>query len=243
MKNIIIDNISTSYFISEKGECYNQNTSKYLKGQINPSNGYLYFYLTLPNRTKKRVLAHRLVAQTYLDIPANKSKTQVNHIDGDKTKNWVENLEWVTPSENQQHALDLELRKFEHVFCFNSGKVLVAEYKSISEASLAVGLSKSIISQEINKEVKSLSGGFYWAKESSLKETKSYENLGRAKKVNQYTKDGKFINSYSSTGEAARSLGIKNSSHIGECCRGKIKTYKNFVWRYSEDIVSPSSEN
>ena len=62
-------------------------------------------------------------------------------------------------------------------------------------------------------------------------------------KVNQYDKNGKFINQYESTGAAARALGAHSGSHIGECCRGKIKTYKGFVWRYAEDIVSPSSKN
>lgn len=60
--------------------------------------------------------------------------------------------------------------------------------------------------------------------------------------VNQYDLNGKFIIAYPSTGIAAKAIG-GNSSHIGECCRGKIKTYKNFIWRYAEDIVSPSGES
>jgi hypothetical protein len=72
---------------------------------------------------------------------------------------------------------------------------------------------------------------------------KNYNNLGKAKEVYQYDLNGKFINSYSSTGVAARTLGLKSGSHIGECCRGKIKTYKGFIWRYAEDIVSPSGES
>ena len=48
--------------------------------------------------------------------------------------------------------------------------------------------------------------------------------------------------SYPSTGIAAKAIGGA-SSHIGECCRGKLKRYKNFVWRYAEDIVSPSDES
>ena len=48
--------------------------------------------------------------------------------------------------------------------------------------------------------------------------------------------------SYPSTGTAAKAVG-GTSSHIGECCRGKLKRYKNFVWRYAEDIVSPSDES
>ena len=47
---------------------------------------------------------------------------------------------------------------------------------------------------------------------------------------------------YPSTGAAARALNCTHS-HIGECCRGKIKTYKGFIWKYVEDIVLTSNEN
>ena len=48
--------------------------------------------------------------------------------------------------------------------------------------------------------------------------------------------------SYPSTGIAAKALNC-NHSHIGECCRGKIRTYKGYIWRYAEDIVSTSNES
>lgn len=242
MKNIIINNISTSYYITENGQCYNQKTGKFLKGQKNCKNGYFSFNLTMPDGSKTRQYVHRLVAQAYLPNE-DKRKVEVNHIDGDKLNNNVENLEWVTPSENQQHALQKELRQFDHIFCFDKNKILVAEYKNVSEASQAVGLSSSLIFQELRKEVKTLSGGFYWSKNRELGKTKNYQNLGKAKKVNQYDLNGKFIMSYPSTGIAAKAIGVKTPSHIGECCRGKIKSYKGFIWRYVEDIVSPSDES
>lgn len=196
----------------------------------------------MPDGSKTRQYAHRLVAQAYLPNE-DKRKIEVNHIDGNKLNNNVENLEWVTPSENQQHALQKELRQFDHIFCFDKNKNLVAEYKNVSEASQAVRLSSSLIFQELRKEVKTLSGGFYWSKSNELGETKNYQNLGKAKKVNQYDLNGKFIMSYPSTGIAAKAIGVKTPSHIGECCRGKIKSYKGFIWRYVEDIVSPSNES
>lgn len=186
--------------------------------------------------------AHRLVALYFLPND-NIKKTEVNHIDGDKTNNCVDNLEWVTPKQNQQHALQKELRKYNHVFCFNKQKKLVAEYINIQEASKATGISRSIIDQEVNKTIKTLSGGFYWSKVNELGEIKNYPNLGKNKPVYQYSMQGKFIKEYNSCGEAARALGLKNSSHIGECCRGKIKSYKGFLWRYVEDIVSPQNES
>jgi hypothetical protein len=110
MKNIIINNISTSYFITEDGKCYNSNTGKFLKGQENYKNHYLSYNLTLPDGSKKRMYAHRLVALAY--IPNNDpNKNQVNHIDGNKLNNCVDNLEWVTNIENVLHANNLELRK------------------------------------------------------------------------------------------------------------------------------------
>lgn len=240
MKQISINNISTSYFITEDGKCYNSITGKYLKGQIG-KNGYLSYNLTLPDGNKKRCYAHRLVAIAF--IKNDNIKKEVNHKDGNKLNNYVDNLEWVTSKENQQHALEKELRKFNHVFCFDKNKRLVAEYKNIKEASKAVGISLSIITQELQKDVKTLSGGFYWSKERKLSKVKNYKNTGKSKEVYQYDLNGKFIMSYPSTGLAAKAIGVKQGSHIGECCRGKIKSYKGFVWRYADDIVSPSSES
>lgn len=242
MKNIIINNISTSYYITQDGRCYNSRTNKYLIGQENIKNHYFSYNLTMPNGQKKRCYAHRLVAEAFLDKPS-KNHTEVNHKDGNKLNNCVDNLEWVTPQENQQHALQKELRKFNHVFCFTKDKILVAEYLNVSAASAATGLSTSIISQELNKSVKTLSGGFYWSKEKVLGEVKNYKNCGKSKAVNQYDLKGKFIMTYPSTGAAARALGVNSPSHIGECCRGKIKSYKGFIYRYVEDIVSPSNES
>lgn len=231
MRQIIVDNISTWYYITETGKCYNSKTNKYLKGQVTKF-GYVSYNIVMPDGNHRRFYAHRLVAAAYIKNN-DKLKNQINHIDGNKLNNCVENLEWVT----QCHAIENNLRQFKHVFCFSKNKKLVAEYKSVAAASLATGVSQSIIFQELHKSVKTLSGGFYWSHANILGETKDYPNTGRAKRVYQYDLKGRFINEYESTGQAARSIGTKNSSHIGECCRGKIESYKGFIWRYAEDIV------
>lgn len=247
MKQIIVNNIGTSYYITEDGKCYNSKTNKWLKGQTNYKNGYLSYQISLKNGKKKRFYAHRLVAKAF--IPNPDDKAEVNHIDGNKMNNHVYNLEWVTPKENSEHANKNELKKLPHIYCFTRDRVLVAEYKNIQEASRAVNITAQMIVQEVNKDKnipKSLVASFFWSKEPVLGETIFYPNTGKAKRVNQYDLKGRFITSYPSTGVAAKSLGVKNPSHIGECCRGKKKKYKDFIWRYADDIVSPlekSKEN
>lgn len=240
MQQIIVDNLSTTYYITEDGKCYNSLTNKYLKGQVNYKNGYLSYNLSLPDGCEKRLYAHRLVALNYIPNPENKK--EVNHIDGNKLNNNISNLEWATSSENKYHAINSELRKYKHVYCFNSNKELVAEYLNIREAARAANISESIICGEVRKTIKELSGGFYWSYSSILGETKSYKNNNKAKKVNQYDKNNKYIMSYPSISAASRALNC-SASHIGECCRGKLNSYKGFIWRYVDDIVLSSNES
>ena len=240
MKQIVIDDIRTPYYITETGKCFNINTGKYLKGQ-QQKNGYIIYYLTLSKGKRKRCYAHKLVAAAFIENPEN--KPYVNHKDGDKTNNYVNNLEWCTPKEQQERILQTELKTNRHVFCFDKYYGIVAEYENVLAAAKAVNCSPEIIMKEANKEIKSLSFGCYWSYKNYIDKVRYYKNKNYTKRVYQYDLKGRFINSYDSIGQASRSLGVKSSNRIGECCRGKIKTYKGFIWRYAEDIVSTSEEN
>lgn len=69
-----------------------------------------YYVVGLSKNGKSHnYLVHRLVAESFIENPMNKE--QVNHIDGNVHNNCVLNLEWVTNSENTQHAYDHFLNK------------------------------------------------------------------------------------------------------------------------------------
>lgn len=70
------------------------------------SKGYQRVRVTL-NRRKITFKVHREVARAFIPNPYN--KPQVNHIDGNKDNNAVDNLEWVTNKENIRHAIDTGL--------------------------------------------------------------------------------------------------------------------------------------
>lgn len=71
-------------------------------------NGYNTVML-VNNGQRKLCKVHRLVAKAFIDN--SEFKTQVNHIDGDKSNNKSDNLEWVTPSENTLHSYKMGLAK------------------------------------------------------------------------------------------------------------------------------------
>lgn len=107
MTKLIIDNIETDYDINELGEIYSHKTNKILTGTIY-NTGYKMVRLTIEGK-KKGYAIHRLVAQTFIPNPDN--LPVVNHKDGNKLNNHMNNLEWVSQSKNRQHAIQTKVSK------------------------------------------------------------------------------------------------------------------------------------
>ena len=111
--------------------------------------GYFSFFNIDSGKDEK---VHRVVAQCFIPNPMR--LPQVNHIDGNKLNNNASNLEWVTQSENIQHAYDNGLMsKPTNVKYYNSCKielykndVLVGTFISISECARIMNLSQGNLS-------------------------------------------------------------------------------------------------
>ncbi len=107
-----IKNYEDIYKISNTGLCINIKTNKVLK-ERKITGGYIGYFL-FKNNKGKNFKAHRLVAEAFIDKIENKN--MVNHKNGIKHDNRVENLEWCTSSENNIHAfknnlIDVEKNK------------------------------------------------------------------------------------------------------------------------------------
>lgn len=89
------------YDVNVFGKVINTTTNYILKPKHN-TGGYCYVKLK-----GKNYYIHRLVATKYIPNPDN--KPQVNHIDGNKDNNHVNNLEWTTAKENKAHAINHDL--------------------------------------------------------------------------------------------------------------------------------------
>lgn len=157
---MIKDSQFDGYCVTDDGKVYSKKTQRFLK-QFPNHKGYLQVCLTIDGKKKtKRV--HRLVAETFIANPS--SKTQVNHIDGNKKNNCVENLEWCTNSENQIHSYRV-IGNENHgggggktpVICVEENKM----YFSASDASRDTGVLVQNIIRACKRRCKT-AGGFHW---------------------------------------------------------------------------------
>ena len=104
-----IDGYENRYSIDIHGTVFSHNrynNNSTVKPLVSTKDSRGYYTIALINRTKH---IHRLVATTY--IPMEEGRGYVNHKDGNKLNNHVDNLEWVTPKENSQHAWSTGLSK------------------------------------------------------------------------------------------------------------------------------------
>jgi hypothetical protein len=144
-----------NYEISNIGRVKSINYNKERILKLQNMNGYDRVGLSV-NGNVTLFLVHRLVAQAFIDNVHNYSF--INHINGIKNDNQVENLEWCTSTENLNHALDNNLRVMpkgvnHHKSKLTEEQVLDIRKSNLSQTELALkyNVKQPLISSIINK--------------------------------------------------------------------------------------------
>lgn len=149
------------YQISNLGNVKSLRKNKILKPFSN--HGYMQVRLYKENN-KKDFKIHRLVANAF--ITNYYCKPEINHIDGNKQNNNVDNLEWCTRKENEQHAVKYGLHNYEAAIKKTSKKVKainiktkeILSFKSLSHASRELKIDCSNICNCCKNKIKSIGG-------------------------------------------------------------------------------------
>lgn len=237
-KKIIIDNYETNYSVSDEGQVKNDLNNVLLKPSIQQGYAHVTLYI---NGKYKRCKVHRLVAIAF--IPNPECKPYVNHIDGLKNHNVVNNLEWVTPAENTQHAVrtGLMLPTREHkVTQFSLEGDKIAEFASMSEAARATNsLVEKICMCCERKRI--THNGFQWRYSNECGERLQKVMLPKTmpKQVAQINiTTNQIIAVYESITQAAKAVN-GSSGAICNIINHKTQTYthKGYKWKLLEDIV------
>lgn len=195
---------------------------------------------------KRSIAVHRLVAYAFLGSPKDVDMV-VNHKDGVKDNNHIDNLEWVSVSKNNHHSvrvLNTHLMRAVASYDRFNGE-LIKSYVCLSDARKDVGLDLATIQSAI--KTKGLAGNSFWALVDNIESVPSKIDLStrliKEKIAAKYDRTtGKLICAYKHVAEAAKEHGI-NASSISNAIKKRV-TCIGFIWELYKfnvpEIVNPS---
>lgn len=173
-KNINLDDVScayykgyknTRYIVTDKGDVFHCIPEYDIVKKVNTwdCKGYRKTSITSDTGMTYQFFVHRLIAFAMLPNPEN--KPEVNHINGMKSDNRLQNLEWCTRSENENHKKKLGYKVSDETKerirqankggrCWRAKKVICIEtgeiFDTAKQASFSIGMSMNTVSQACN---------------------------------------------------------------------------------------------
>jgi hypothetical protein len=228
LQNIFKDEkiFDKKYFVSSLGR-FKNNYGKIMENYKVNENGYIRVYIY-----NKTFTLHRLIALTFLENFEN--KLQVNHKDGNKLNNCVDNLEFVTNKENLIHKFQTGLGNnyMRKIRQYDLEGKFIKEFNSIIDAAKTINISKGAIQCVLSNKGKT-AAGFIWkySEDKTPIIEKITINKNRGRNVGQYDLNMNLINVYQSTADASRKVNI-HKNNIWGAIKNFRKTAGGFIWKY-----------
>lgn len=209
----------SNYSVNRDGVVYSKLTNAFLYGSINGS-GYWFFRLQGDDGETRSIGLHRILALTFLPRE-NTEGLVVNHINGNKLDNRVENLEWCTYQENAEHAGATGLTtKCVPVLVRDIKEMVTYRFPSIIACAREYGLTKDAIvhrvksaGQRVFPEMRQYmleAEGCQW--DEGLPESEDHVQFGRKLPVLLKSHNGKGVIEFTDQNTAAGFLGASIAS-------------------------------
>ena len=147
------------YFINEKGDVWSVAKSRLMSPQWDEKHPYPWVLLRCNDGKSRTVAIHRIMGRTWLELPPGSIGTKkgqycINHKDGNKRNNNVENLEWITCEANVRHAWIVGLNQSAGEKS-SSAKLKSTDVRQIRKDFIA-GKSLSILANEYKMSVQGI---------------------------------------------------------------------------------------
>lgn len=153
VKNITCYNLKDYYYIDDDGRVYTKYTGELKELKVGyDKDGYKRASFQTVDGKRISIHIHRLVAITFINNPNDFEI--VNHINGIKDDNSVENLEWCTISYNTKHGYTLKDYHYKKILNVYKNDVLVNTFNSLKECALFYNVSYYDISKIANGKIK-----------------------------------------------------------------------------------------
>lgn len=202
-------------------------------------NEYGYRQTTISlNGNKRNILVHRIIAEAF--IPNFYGKLFVNHKNGIRADNRVDNLEWCTQQENMEHRhifLGDPARYGIRIFQANWDGQIMKTWDNFTQA-MTSGYERTGLSSSLNGHTRQYKGFLWWYEGyepdlSRMDLSGLKKGNGLSKRVVQLSKDGVFIKEWETIGKAGRELGIQ-AKNISRSLKYPQKTTGGCKWKYAQ---------
>ena len=242
------------YVVNEQGDLFSLTTGEFKLWTVHPGTiqnnrrgGYLYANLVDDYGKQTKTTRHRTLLTSFKGLPNNWDKLVCNHINGIKGDDWLDNLEWVTYGENNQHAIDAGLRNngCTAFLVKNLKDNTITRYVSMEAAAKGVGYPKGVVRYRIEKNIDVLYEDYLQFKKDDGTEWKDFvstipQPLVYNVEITAYDVKNNKIVIFPNSTIASKTIGATTTQVLQHCYNTEGKTLLNgFYARETKNFVMP----